>query len=98
MVWMLDTNFSGKLDFTEFQTLTVEITKWKNVFRTYDKDNSGKLNSFELRDALESSGFKISNRVLNALIHRYGTCGQIHFDDYILCAVKIKTMIGKLSD
>lgn len=96
MVAMLDADHSGKLGIDEFKKLMVDIAKWRTVFKSFDHDGSGKFNTFELRAALEASGYKLSNHVLNALVHRYGSRdGQIAFDDFIMCAVKIKTMIGK---
>lgn len=97
MVAMLDSDQSGKLGIGEFQKLYADLHKWKAVFKAHDRDNSQKLSTFELRDALETSGYKVSNRVLNALAHRYGTHNNnIAFDDFIMCAVKIRTMIGKI--
>lgn len=97
MVAMLDIDQSGKLGLGEFQHLMIDLAKWKAIFKTHDVDNSGKLSTFELRDALEASGYKLSNRVLNALCHRYGTRdGNVAFDDFIMCAVKIKTMMGMI--
>ncbi|GAB0096124.1 Calpain-B [Sergentomyia squamirostris] len=94
MVAMLDVDQSGKLGFEEFRTLLNDIAKWKAVFKLYDKDGSGRLGAFELRQALNSAGYHLNNRVLNALAHRYGSRdGKIAFDDFIMCAVKIKTMI-----
>lgn len=96
MVAMLDVDQSGKLGFEEFQTLLNDIAKWKAVFKLYDHDGSGRLSAFELREALSSAGYHLNNRILNALMHRYGSRdGTISFDDFIMCAIKIKTMIGK---
>lgn len=94
MVAMLDVDSSGKLGFEEFQTLLTDIAKWKAVFKLYDHDKSGKLSAFELREALNSAGYKLNNKILNALAHRYSSRdGMISFDDFIMCSVKIKTMI-----
>ncbi|XP_055589781.1 calpain-A-like isoform X3 [Uranotaenia lowii] len=94
MVAMLDTDQSGKLGFDEFQTLLTDIAKWKAVFKLYDQDQTGRLSAFELRQALNSAGYHLNNRILNGLVHRYGSRdGSIAFDDFIMCAVKIKTMI-----
>ncbi|XP_055380828.1 calpain-A-like [Condylostylus longicornis] len=94
MVAMMDADASGKLGFEEFQTLLTDIAKWKAVFKLYDRDGEGSIDEFELRTALKSAGYNLNNRVLNVLAHRYGSeNGKIAFDDFILCAVKIKTFI-----
>ncbi|XP_052861504.1 calpain-B-like isoform X3 [Anopheles cruzii] len=94
MVAMLDVDHTGKLGFDEFQQLLTDIAKWKAVFKLYDTQGSGRLSAFQLRDALNSAGYHLNNRILNALVHRYGSrSGTIPFDDFIMCAVKIKTMI-----
>ncbi|XP_012232198.1 calpain-B-like isoform X4 [Linepithema humile] len=94
MVAMLDVDHSGKLGFEEFKTLWNDIRKWRAVFKLYDRDESGYLSAFELRQALNSAGYRLNNHILNILVHRYGTKdGKITFDDYIMCAVRLKTMI-----
>uniref|UniRef100_A0AAG5DW99 Calpain catalytic domain-containing protein n=1 Tax=Anopheles atroparvus TaxID=41427 RepID=A0AAG5DW99_ANOAO len=93
MVAMLDADGSGKLGLSEFQKLLADISTWKAIFKQYDYDKNGHLNPFELRDALESAGFTLNNRIINKLMHRYCSKeGQIWFDDFITCAVKIRTM------
>ncbi|XP_033222734.1 calpain-B-like [Belonocnema kinseyi] len=94
MVAMLDVDHSGKLGFEEFKSLWNDIRNWRAVFRLYDRDGSGYLSAFELRQALNSAGYRLNNHILNILVHRYGTKeGMIAFDDYIMCAVRLKTMI-----
>ncbi|XP_058831659.1 calpain-B-like isoform X2 [Topomyia yanbarensis] len=94
MVAMLDEDQSGKLGFLEFQKLLTDIARWKAVFKLYDKERTGHLNPFELRAALQSAGYYLNNKILNSLMHRYGSKeGEIWFDDFVTCAVKIKTMI-----
>jgi len=56
------------------------------------------LNASELRQALNSAGYQLNCRILNVLVHRYGTKdGQITFDDFIASAVRLKCMIGKIA-
>lgn len=96
MVAMLDLDQSGKLGYEEFEALLTDIAKWKAVFKLYDKEGCGRMHAFDLRQALNSAGYRLNNRLLNALAHRYGSRdGTIAFDDFIMCAVKIKTYIGK---
>ena len=67
MVAMLDVDHSGKLGFEEFRTLWNDIRKWRAVFKLYDKDESGYLSAFELRQALNSAGYRLNNHILNLL-------------------------------
>lgn len=98
MVAMMDVDGSGKLGFEEFKTLLADIAKWKAVFKLYDRDHSGKLSAFELREALNSAGYQLNNKILNALAHRYSDSnGMVAFDDFIMCTVKIETMMRKSS-
>uniref|UniRef100_A0A182QEQ5 Calpain n=1 Tax=Anopheles farauti TaxID=69004 RepID=A0A182QEQ5_9DIPT len=93
MVAMLDADGSGKLGLAEFQKLLGEIARWKGVFKQYDADQSGRISPFELRAALQSAGYTLNNHIINMLMHRYGSKeGEIWFDDFITCAVKIRTM------
>ncbi|KAF8797225.1 Calpain-B like protein [Argiope bruennichi] len=93
MVAMMDVDRSGKLGLEEFKNLWADIRTWKNVFKRYDIDHSGSLNTIELRAALHSAGYRLNFHVLRALVLRYGKKGKINFDDFIMCAVKLKTMI-----
>ncbi|CAD6244175.1 GSCOCG00013284001-RA-CDS [Cotesia congregata] len=78
----------------EFKALWNDIKSWRAVFRLYDRDGTGYLSAFELRQALNSAGYKLNNHILNILVHRYGTKdGRVTFDDFIMCAVRLKTMI-----
>ncbi|KAK6622950.1 hypothetical protein RUM43_008802 [Polyplax serrata] len=94
MIAMLDVDRSGKLGFEEFKSLWTDIRNWKAVFKLYDRQNNGQLSAFELREALNSAGYRLNNHILNVLVHRYGTKdGCITFDDFMMCAVKLKSMI-----
>jgi calpain, invertebrate len=65
----------------------------------YDQNQTNKLNAFELRDALSSAGYHLNNHILNSLVYRYGSSDQtIAFDDFIMCAVKVKTMIAHFKE
>lgn len=44
------------------------------------------------------SGFRLSNRSLSAIILRFSNKkGEVEFDDFVLCAIRLKTMLGKKS-
>ncbi|XP_033115792.1 calpain-B-like isoform X2 [Anneissia japonica] len=93
MVALNDLDRSGKLGFNEFKTLWRDITRWKGVFKKFDRDNSGTFNAYELRMALRSVGYTLSAKTFSALVLRYGGKeGTIDFDDFIQCTIKLKNM------
>lgn len=96
MVAMMDVDKSGKLGFEEFEALLTDVAKWKAVFKNYDLLKTGRIDGFQLRTALNAAGYHLNNRILNVLLHRYGgRDGKLAFDDFLMCAVKIKTYIGE---
>jgi len=99
MVASVDDDRTGKLGIDEFSELWTNILRWKTCFKIYDEDYSGNLSSFELRKALNSAGYQISNKVLAALVLRYGDDdGSISFEDFIMISVKLKAMIAVYKD
>ncbi|ESO90128.1 hypothetical protein LOTGIDRAFT_124076 [Lottia gigantea] len=96
MVAMNDGDLSGKLGYEEFKDLWKDLRRWKKVFKTYDHDTSGNLNSYELRSALHSVGFKLSNGTFHSVVMRYSNReGLIDFGDFVVCAIRLKTMLSK---
>ncbi|KAL4721077.1 hypothetical protein ACJJTC_018858 [Scirpophaga incertulas] len=94
MIAMLDKDGSGGLGFEEFKTLWIDLRNWRAVFRLYDTEGRGAIPAHHLRDALHSAGYTVNAHVLNVLAHRYGSSdGYIQFDDFIMCSVRLKTMI-----
>ncbi|XP_054281756.1 calpain-A isoform X3 [Macrosteles quadrilineatus] len=99
MIAMLDMDHSGKLGFDEFKLLWTDIRHWKQIYQLYSKETQGYLSSFELREALNAAGYSLNNHILNILAHRYANKeGKISFDDFIMCAIKLKTMIEYFKD
>ncbi|CAH4037494.1 unnamed protein product [Pieris brassicae] len=95
MIAMLDKDNSGGLGFEEFKSLWIDLRQWRAVFRLYDTEGRSAIPAQHLRDALHSAGYTVNAHVLNVLAHRYGTSdGYIQFDDFIMCAVRLKTMIA----
>uniref|UniRef100_H2YVE4 Uncharacterized protein n=1 Tax=Ciona savignyi TaxID=51511 RepID=H2YVE4_CIOSA len=67
MVALMDVTNSGKLDYEEFKALWVRVRKWINIFKKYDKDNSGNFDTYELREALSNAGYSLSSRLYQML-------------------------------
>ncbi|CAH8827446.1 unnamed protein product [Trichobilharzia szidati] len=93
MVASVDNNLTGLVELNEFMNLWVQAKGWKNIFLKHDIDQSGYFNAYELREALNDAGFHVSNRLFNAIVHRYQEPGtdRISFEDFMLCMVRLKT-------
>lgn len=74
---------------------SLSMSYFQNVFKLHDHDRNNKIKVSEFREALESSGYHLTNGILNSLVNRYGSRDKtIEFEDFIMCAVKVKTMIS----
>ncbi|GFR57893.1 calpain-A-like [Elysia marginata] len=82
---------TGKIGFEEFSGLWDDIRLWKSVFKKYDADGSGMFDTYELRQALHASGFRLSNGALNTAVMRSSNRkGKIEFPDFIFLMAKLK--------
>uniref|UniRef100_A0A3Q2QBN6 EF-hand domain-containing protein n=1 Tax=Fundulus heteroclitus TaxID=8078 RepID=A0A3Q2QBN6_FUNHE len=89
MVSLLDVS---SLRMTEFQAGFQEIMFFQGIFREFDLDKSGCMNSYEMRLAFENGGFKLNNKLYQMLIARYADNEIIDFDNFTCCLVKLETM------
>ncbi|XP_023440427.1 programmed cell death protein 6 isoform X3 [Dasypus novemcinctus] len=82
---MFDRENKAGVNFTEFTGVWKYITDWQNVFRTYDRDNSGMIDKNELKQALSGFGYRLSDQFHDILIRKFDRQGrgQIAFDDFI---------------
>ena len=82
---MFDRENKAGVNFSEFAGVWKYITDWQNVFRTYDRDNSGMIDKNELKQALSGFGYRLSDQFHDILIRKFNQQGQgqIAFDDFI---------------
>jgi len=90
-------NAKRKLAFLENQITAVELQRipdsqleeYKNSFKTFDKDGSGRLQKKEFQAAMQSIGYRLSDEELNAILQAYKDPNNpeqeagISFDDYV---------------
>lgn len=75
------------------QCLRIKIF-FQTVFHFYDEDDSKTLSVSQLRAALLSAGYHLNNHILTSLAHRYGSKEKtLAFEEFVMCAIKLKTMI-----
>ncbi|XP_055597690.1 calpain-B-like [Uranotaenia lowii] len=94
----LNHSSAQQLNYDQFRTVIRDMQQWQAVFNLYDLDRSGYLDRTELKRALNSSGFNVSNRVLHELLRRARDEQRDKMDlvDFVLCAVESRNAIEKL--
>uniref|UniRef100_H2ZH22 EF-hand domain-containing protein n=1 Tax=Ciona savignyi TaxID=51511 RepID=H2ZH22_CIOSA len=94
MIGMFDHDHSGTIGFNEFSGLWKYVTDWQATFRSYDRDNSGTIDKNELKNALVSFGYRLSDQFYNILLRKFDrqNRGTIAFDDFIQCCVVLQTL------
>ncbi|KAM9424948.1 calpain-1 catalytic subunit [Pholidichthys leucotaenia] len=93
MINLMDKDGSGKLGLCEFHVLWEKIKRYLTIFRQFDLDKSGTMSSYEMRMALESAGFKLTNNLFQLIILRYTEEDMsVDFDNFVTCLVRLETM------
>ncbi|KAI0740831.1 hypothetical protein C8Q76DRAFT_765448 [Earliella scabrosa] len=95
---IFDTDRSGTIGFNEFAGLWKYIKDWQNVYRHFDRDNSGSIDGNELQDALRQFGYNLSPQLLRLVESKYGSGPRaghgpppgITFDRFVRACVVIK--------
>ena len=85
---------TGTIDFNEFTGLWKYIEDWQRCFRTFDTDGSGNIDARELKTALQTFGYNLSERFVAVLIQkfdRYGR-GNITFDNFVQACATIRAL------
>lgn len=86
---MFDKENRGTVSFQDFGALWKYVTDWQTCFRSFDADNSGNIDKNELRTALTSFGYRLSENLIGLLVRKFDRFGQgtILFDDFIQCCI-----------
>lgn len=89
MIGMFDKHNRGTVSFDDFGALWKYVVDWQACFRSFDRDGSGNINVSELKDALTSFGYRLSEQIVSVMLKKFDRLGQgtILFDDFIQCCV-----------
>lgn len=94
MIGMFDKQNKGTVNFEDFGALWKYVIDWQNCFRSFDRDNSGNIDQNELKTALTSFGYRLSDHLLSTLLRKFDRFGRgtILFDDFIQCCIILYTL------
>ncbi|GMK54325.1 hypothetical protein CspeluHIS016_0109110 [Cutaneotrichosporon spelunceum] len=95
---IFDTDRSGSINFMEFEGLYRYIQDWHGIFKRFDQDNSGLIDSHELQAALQGFGFKLPADMVSKLEKRFSPplkpgekqSAGITFDRFLMACVTVK--------
>lgn len=92
MISMFDKDASGTIDIYEFEKLYNYINQWLQVFKTYDRDQSGHIERDELSQAFSQMGFRFSEEFITFLMKKSdpGAQKEISVDQFIVLCVQIQ--------
>ncbi|XP_024588197.1 calpain-3 isoform X1 [Neophocaena asiaeorientalis asiaeorientalis] len=93
MIALMDTDGSGRLNLQEFHHLWKKIKAWQKIFKHYDTDQSGTINSYEMRNAINDAGFHLNNQLYDIITMRYADRSMnIDLDSFICCLLRLEGM------
>ncbi|XP_077408083.1 calpain-3b [Vanacampus margaritifer] len=93
MIALMDTDGTGKLNLQEFKHLWRKIKQWHVIFKRYDKEQTGSISSFEMRNAVNDAGLHLNKQLYDIIAMRYADKHlNIDFDSYICCFVRLEGM------
>lgn len=67
---------TGTIDFNEFAGLWRYIEEWQRCFRAFDVDGSGNIDAAELKNALQTFGYNLSDQFIAILIQKFDKYGE----------------------
>uniref|UniRef100_A0A8C5GJF6 Calpain-3 n=1 Tax=Gouania willdenowi TaxID=441366 RepID=A0A8C5GJF6_GOUWI len=93
MIALMDMDGTGRLNLQEFRHLWNKIKQWQGIFKHYNADQSGTINSYEMRNAVNDAGFRLNNQLYDIITMRYANENMnIDFDSFVSCLVRLEAI------
>lgn len=76
MISMFDRSHRGQLGFEEFKSLWKYIEDWRQCFLSFDTDKSGYISKNELKQALTTFGYHLSDSFYDLMMQKFVKSGR----------------------
>uniref|UniRef100_A0A3B3YVJ5 Calpain-3 n=1 Tax=Poecilia mexicana TaxID=48701 RepID=A0A3B3YVJ5_9TELE len=92
MIALMDVSFVSSAS----GRLCCEQETQPGIFKHYNADQTGSINSYEMRNAVNDAGFRLNNQLYDIITMRYANENMnIDFDSFISCLVRLEAMFSK---
>ncbi|CAN1256180.1 Calcium-binding protein CBP [Linum perenne] len=102
LMYLFTNTNTRKIGPKEFTQVFYSLQSWRGIFERFDRDRSGKIDANELKEALLSLGFSVSNVVLQLLVSKFDKTGgrnnAIEYDNFIECCLTVKGLTEKFKE
>ena len=89
-----DIQRSYRMDLTTFQALVHYVRDWHKMFLNFDKDRSGVIDKTEFKQAIQTFGYLLSDKILTTIMKRYDGVGDetMVFDDFVHACSSVRAL------
>ncbi|GAB0187454.1 calpain-2 catalytic subunit [Grus japonensis] len=85
-----------KSDGFSIETCKIMVDLLDKIYREIDVDRSGTMNSYEMRRALETAGFKLNCQLHQIIVARFADEDLIiDFDNFVRCLIRLETLFSE---
>ncbi|KAF2986700.1 hypothetical protein EK904_013483 [Melospiza melodia maxima] len=85
-----------KSDGFSIETCKIMVDLLDKIYREIDVDRSGTMNSYEMRRALETAGFKLNCQLHQVIVARFADEDLvIDFDNFVRCLIRLETLFSE---
>ncbi|KAK8393984.1 hypothetical protein O3P69_006289 [Scylla paramamosain] len=95
---MVDRDFSGTVDYYEFEPLVFSLLRWVDVYNRKKNQETKTFSGYDwqLGDALRELGYQVPRRLQGLVVVRYGDDeGNISLKDFLMATCRISVMLER---